>query len=56
MKRAKTLVTELGRRAPQQIVDEIQAAIRSGKSDAELKELKQRLGYIQDILDEKAST
>ena len=51
MHAAERLVRDLGRRAPQHIVDQIQAAIRQGRSEAELKQLKERLELAQQLLD-----
>jgi len=56
MHTARELVRKLGWKAPQQVVDEIQAAIREGQSETELNELARRLGYVQDILDKESST
>ena len=44
------LVRELGERAPQHFVDQIQAAIRQGQSEAELKKLGERLEHAQQLL------
>lgn len=50
MRAAKILIRELGRRAPQYVVDQIQAAIRNGGSETELKTLKARLDYVEQLL------
>jgi hypothetical protein len=51
---AETLVRDLGRHAPQHVVDQIQAAIRCGGSDLELQKLAERLELVSQILEKKS--
>lgn len=54
MQMAEELVRKLGRKAPQYVVDQIQAAIRRGDPDPELQALEQQLDEVQKLLQQKS--
>jgi hypothetical protein len=47
---AERLMQEMGRKAPQYLVDQIQAGIRQNKPEAELQTLHQTLVIVQEKL------